>query len=91
MSLILAGFVKGSTALVNNPQTNLMKWIPVPVNQVFNLSYPAYQEKKLKRNLAKELTSRIFKSIEYVPNIYFYKMSHVNLMCKITYYHLFLG
>lgn len=55
MSLILAGFVKGSTVLINNPQTNLLKWIPVPINLVFDLSYPYYQEKKLRRNLAKEL------------------------------------
>ena len=55
MSLILAGFVKGSTAFINNPQTNLLKWIPVPINLVFDLSYPVYQEKKLRRNLGKEL------------------------------------
>ena len=32
----------------------------------------------MKRNLAKELTSRIFKSIEYVPNIYFLQ----NVACE---------
>ncbi len=55
MSLILAGFVKGSTAFINNPQTNLLKWIPVPINLVFDCLIQVYQEKKLRRNLGKEL------------------------------------
>ncbi|MFK4417344.1 hypothetical protein ABH961_005948 [Bacillus sp. RC251] len=56
MSLILAGFVKGSTALVNNPQTILTKWIPVPVNQVFNLSYPGLLREDIEKSSVIELT-----------------------------------
>ena len=55
MSLILAGFVKGSTAFINNPQTNLLKWIPVPINLVFDLSYPNLSREEVEENLAKEL------------------------------------
>ncbi len=55
MSLILAGFVKGSTALVNNPQTNLMKWIPVPVNQVFNLSYPGLSREEIEEKFGERI------------------------------------
>ncbi|MEB9981050.1 glycosyltransferase family A protein, partial [Bacillus cereus] len=79
MSLILAGFVKGSTALVNNPQTNLMKWIPVPVNQVFNLSYPGLSREEIEEKFGERINiTDFFKSIEYVPNIYFLQ----NVACE---------
>ncbi|MBJ3792668.1 glycosyl transferase, partial [Bacillus sp. OA1] len=55
MSLILAGFVKGSTALINNPQTNLLKWIPVPINLVFDLSYPNLSREEVEEKFGERI------------------------------------
>ncbi len=77
MSLILAGFVKGSTAFINNPQTNLLKWIPVPINLVFDLSYQIYQEKKLKRNLAKRINVVKFLITLNMYRIFIFAKFHV--------------
>jgi len=72
MSLILAGYVKGSTALVNNPQTILTNWIPVPVNQVFSLSYPGYSREYIEKHFGYRINViDFYKKIKYVPNIYF--------------------
>ncbi|UOB76830.1 glycosyltransferase [Bacillus sp. ZJS3] len=72
MSLILAGFVKGSTAFINNPQTNLLKWIPVPINLVFDLSYPGLSRKEVEEKFGERINVvKFFNHIKYVPNIYF--------------------
>lgn len=72
MSLILAGFVKGSTAFINNPQTNLIKWIPVPVNLVFDLSYPGLSREEVEEKFGERINVvKFFNHIKYVPNIYF--------------------
>ena len=90
MSLILGGFVKGSTAFINNPQTNLLKWIPVPINLVFDLSYPNLSREEVEEKFGERINVvKFFNHIKYVPNIYFCKISRVNLMCKIICYHLF--
>ena len=72
MSLILAGFVKGSTAFINNPQTNLLKWIPVPINLVFDLSYPNLSREEVEEKFGERINVvKFFNHIKYVPNIYF--------------------
>lgn len=72
MSLILAGFVKGSTVLINNPQTNLLKWIPVPINLVFDLSYPGLSREEVEEKFGERINVvKFFNHIKYVPNIYF--------------------
>ncbi|WP_078418086.1 glycosyltransferase [Bacillus cereus] len=72
MSLILAGFVKGSTAFINNPQTNLLKWIPVPINLVFDLSYPGLSREEVEEKFGERINVvKFFNHIKYVPNIYF--------------------
>ncbi|PEA24341.1 glycosyl transferase [Bacillus cereus] len=79
MSLILAGFVKGSTALVNNPQTILTKWIPVPVNQVFNLSYPGLLREDIEEKFGDRINVlEFYNSMKYIPNIYFLQ----NVACE---------
>lgn len=72
MSLILAGFVKGSTVLINNPQTNLLKWIPVPINLVFDLSYRGLSREEVEEKFGERINVvKFFNHIKYVPNIYF--------------------
>jgi hypothetical protein len=72
MSLILAGFMKGSTAFVNNPQTDLLSWIPVPVNDVFRLAYPGLSREEVGERFSNRIkVLDFYSSIKYVPNIYF--------------------
>lgn len=80
MSLILAGYVRESIALVNSPQTSLTKWIKTPVRQVFECSYPDQTEE----DIAKEFQERIdvitfYHLINYVPKIYYLQ----NSFCEI--------
>lgn len=90
MSLILAGFVKGSTAFINNPQTNLLKWIPVPINLVFDLSYPNLSREEVEEKFGERINVVKFLITLNMYRIFiFCKISRVNLMCKIICYHLF--
>ena len=90
MSLILAGFVKGSTAFINNPQTNLLKWIPVPINLVFDLSYPNLSREEVEEKFYERINVVKFLITLNMYRIFIFAKFHaVNLMCKIICYHLF--
>ncbi|MGE6593453.1 glycosyl transferase family 2 [Bacillus mycoides] len=72
MSLILAGYIKGSLALVNNPQTILTNWYTEPIKQVFNLSYPNLSIEEIEKLFAERINVIAFyNKIKYVPHIYY--------------------
>jgi hypothetical protein len=72
MSLILAGFMKGSTALVNSPQINLTNWLKVPVLKVYKWSYPGLTEQEVIERYSERIdVIAFYNSIRYVPCIYY--------------------
>ncbi|TYR81532.1 glycosyl transferase family 2 [Priestia megaterium] len=72
MSLFLAGYLKGATALVNNPQTCLTKWLKTPVRNVFALSYPGLSEEEVLKTFPERINIlRFFHHLHYVPPIYY--------------------
>jgi hypothetical protein len=80
MSLILAGYIKESIALVNGPQTCLTKWLPVPVKQVFDLSYPNMSEKEVMIKFPERINLiKFFNQIKYVPKIYYLQNAYCEL------------
>lgn len=80
MAMILAGYMKETAALVNSPQTCLSKWLPVPVQQVFRYSYPNMSIEEVLRHYPQRMNViEFFKSIKYVPKIYYLQ----NAYCEI--------
>jgi hypothetical protein len=72
MSLILAGYVRGSTALVNCPQTCLSRWLEVPVQNVFNLSYPSLSVQEVLELFPERINvMKFYNHIKCVPKIYY--------------------
>lgn len=72
MSLILAGYLRGTFALVNNPQTILTNWYTTPITQVFQLSYPNLSIQEIKDTFAERINVIAFyNKIGYVPPIYY--------------------
>lgn len=80
MSLILAGYIKESIALVNSTQTCLTKWLKVPVMQVFTLSYPGLSMEEVLEQFPERINViNFYNYIKYVPNIYYLQ----NAYCEI--------
>lgn len=80
MSLILAGHIKESKALVNSPQTCLTKWLKTPVKQVFDLSYPGLTIDEIMQQYPDRINvMRFFQKIKYVPEIHYLQ----NAYCEI--------
>lgn len=72
MSMILAGYIRGSKALVNNPQTCLTRWLKTPVQSVFNLSYQGLTTEEVINRFGNRINVvQFFKSRKYVPEIYY--------------------
>lgn len=72
MSLILAGYIKESCALVNNPQTILTNWYKDAFTQVFNISYPNLSLEEINNLFAERINVIAFyNQIKYVPRIYY--------------------
>ncbi|WP_245629066.1 glycosyl transferase family 2 [Alicyclobacillus shizuokensis] len=72
MSLILAGYIRDSTALVNCPQTCLTKWLEIPVQNVFNLSYPSLSIQEVLKVFPERINViKFYNHIKYVPKIYY--------------------
>ncbi len=70
MSLILAGYLKGAKAVVNNPQTCLTKWLKTPVRNVFSLSYPDMSQEEVVQTFHERINVLAFyQKIGYVPPI----------------------
>lgn len=72
MSLMLAGFVEGTTAIVNNPQTLVMNYYPRPVKEMLQASYPGMEEKEILNQFTNRLNVvEFYKSINYVPKVHY--------------------
>ncbi|MGX6442307.1 glycosyl transferase family 2 [Neobacillus sp. K501] len=80
MSLILAGFLKDSSVLVNSPQTCLTQWLKVPVQQVFNRSYPKMSEQEIMNKFPDRVNViKFYYQKKYVPKIFYLQ----NVYCEL--------
>jgi hypothetical protein len=73
MSLMLAGFIKDSIALVDCPQTCVTRWLIKPVVQsVLNVSYPNLSEQEVMKLFPERIdVIKFYNHIKYVPRIYY--------------------
>lgn len=72
MSLMLAGFVKDTTAIVNNPQVFVLNFWPNPVREMLETSYPQHSREKVIEKFSNRIdVLEFYKSINYVPSIYY--------------------
>lgn len=77
-SLYLAGLIKGSNALVNNPQTAVNKYYPSHVKKMYGFSYPNKKPSVIEEEYKERLDiGEFYKSINYIPNILYLQ----NLAC----------
>jgi hypothetical protein len=73
-SLYLAGYFRGSRALVNNPQTNIFNYHENHVNKMLDVSYKGLDLETIKKKYGRRLVVMDFyKSIKYVPKIAYYQ------------------
>ncbi|WP_404329949.1 heparinase II/III family protein [Mesobacillus maritimus] len=78
-SLYLAGLIRGSKALVNNPQTAVHKYYPSHVKKMYSYSYPGLEQSNIEDKYIERLdVAEFYKSINYIPDIYYLQ----NLACK---------
>lgn len=79
MSMLLAGFIKGSKALVNNPQTIVYNYFASHVNNLFNAVVPNYSREEILGQFSYRLNILdFFEKINYIPDIYYLQ----NLACE---------
>lgn len=79
MSILLAGFIKGSKALVNNPQTIVNNYFASHVNRLFSKTLPSYTPADIVKQYSYRLNLiEFFKRINYVPEIYYLQ----NIACE---------
>ncbi|MGN7178116.1 glycosyl transferase family 2 [Cytobacillus sp. SAFR-174] len=72
MSLMLAGLIKGTTVIVNNPQTIVTNFYPHLVKQMLDVSYPNLTiEEVKKRYKDRIIVIELYKKVNYVPKIYY--------------------
>ncbi len=72
MSLVLGGYVKKSSVLINNPQTIVPNYYKGPVMQMYEASYEGFSNSEIEKRFKNRLDIREFYSeINYVPNIYY--------------------
>ncbi|MBS4204785.1 heparinase II/III family protein [Lederbergia citrea] len=72
MSLILGGILKGSSVLVNNPQTIVPNYYKSYVQAMYEASYPNINNQQINNNYKERLDiTAFYKSIGYMPNIYY--------------------
>lgn len=78
MSLVLAGLLKGSIALVNNPQVIVTNFFASHVNSLFQASYPELTVEDITTKYKHRLNIlEFYKDIKYYPEIYYLQ----NLAC----------
>ncbi|MCP1126081.1 glycosyl transferase family 2 [Bacillus sp. 3103sda1] len=78
MSLILAGFVKGSTSLVNNPQTIIPNYYQSHVNLLFKSVHPNLTREEIIKRFSDRLNVlEFYKKIQYIPKIHYIQ----NVLC----------
>lgn len=80
MSLNLATFIKGSKALVNNPQTNILNYSRSLVEEIVNSSGDIDNvDNEIKDNMHRLSICENFKKNSFVPRIMYLQ----NCMCKL--------
>lgn len=80
LSLYLAGLIRGTKALVNNPQVFVSGYYPTHVKNMYKVSYPGLEEKVIEEKFKDRLDIlAFFNSIQYVPPfIYIQNLSWSN-------------
>ncbi len=74
MALMLGGFIRESTVLVNCPQTCLTRWLEFPIQSVFNLSYPSLSMQDVMKAFPERINvMKFYNQIKYVPKIYYWQ------------------
>ncbi|ASB87140.1 glycosyl transferase family 2 [Bacillus sonorensis] len=90
-SLFLSGLIKGSTALVNNPQTVVFNYYQTHVQKMLEVSYKKKGMEEFPQHLMYRLSiPDFYKKINYIPNIIYYQ----NLACEHDYerhFHPFIN
>ncbi|MDC4240150.1 MULTISPECIES: glycosyl transferase family 2 [Clostridium] len=87
MAIILATFIRGSKAIVNNPQTNIGKYYEGLTKKMFSLIYPDMElQKALECYPERVNIIELFKRENYVPNITYLQ----NIACKFDMDNQFL-
>ncbi|WP_053433603.1 hypothetical protein [Sporosarcina globispora] len=74
MSLVLASKVKGSTAIVNNPQTYVYNYLKGPVNSMFKVCYPGLERDEIIKRYNHRLSAvEAFKYNGYTPRVFYFQ------------------
>jgi len=72
MSMVLAGYIKGSKALVNNPQTIIPNYYQTHVNRLLEAAHPSLPtEESAKKYITRLNVLEFFKEINYMPYIFY--------------------
>lgn len=72
MAMVLAGYLKGATAIVNNPQTIVGNFWPKPVQSMIEASYPGMTLSEVNEKYPERMNViEFFKSINYIPKIHY--------------------
>ncbi len=72
MSMVLAGYIKGSKALVNNPQTIIPNYYQTHVNRLLEAAHPSLPtEESAKKYVTRLNVLEFFKDINYMPYIFY--------------------
>lgn len=72
MSMVLAGYIKGSKALVNNPQTIIPNYYQTHVNRLLEAAHPSLPtEESAKKYVTRLNVLEFFKEINYMPYIFY--------------------
>ncbi len=78
MSLVLAGFIKGSSALVNNPQTIIPNYYQSHVNKMLKAVHPTLSRQEIMEKYQERLhILEFYKKIKFMPKITYLQ----NLAC----------
>ncbi|WJV30756.1 glycosyl transferase family 2 [Rossellomorea sp. AcN35-11] len=79
MSMYLAGLLKGTSAVVNNPQTVVSDYYQSHVEKMYSCSYPEYSTEDILKKFGHRLNIvTFFKEINFIPEIYYLQ----NLACS---------
>jgi len=79
MSMILAGYIKGSKALVNNPQTIIPNYYQTHVNRLLEAAHPSLPtEESAKKYVTRLNVLEFFKEINYMPYIFYLQNTACN-------------
>ncbi|WP_327987311.1 hypothetical protein [Geobacillus thermodenitrificans] len=79
MALYLAGLIKGSRAIVNNPQTVVSNYYESHVYKMYECSYSGFSKEEIESKYRERLSViEFYKEIGYIPNILYLQ----NMACE---------